>query len=93
MKDKIIRGQCQELYVDIQENRSSFQAVVFAEYGWASSGYVPADPVILESIIIGTFPTFEAAKQACVQALREVIDYIGFTIKTISNAVAQPLAA
>lgn len=69
-----------------------YQAVVFAERD-AASGDDDCNPSRMDSVVIGTYETYQDAKRACVQALRDVIDYIGFTINTIIEAASLPQAA
>lgn len=69
-----------------------YQAVVYAEWGWMTSTTTD-DPAKAETIVIGVYRTYQDAKDACMQAMRDVIDYIGFTVKTIAQAAVAALAA
>lgn len=75
----------------VENSTAGYKAVVFAEWGWIDAD--EDDIAQQETIVLGIFPTFAEAVAVCRQALCDVIDYIGYTIRTVTNAATALLAA
>lgn len=89
--DRVIKGDF-TMDSSTSEEVQGYQAVVYAEWGWRDK--VPSDdPARWETVVIGVYGTYQEAKDACVQALHDVIDYIGFCVKTTTQAAVAALAA
>ena len=68
-----------------------YKAIVWAEWGWMDTE--ENDIAQHETIVLGVFPTFAEAVAVCRQALRDVIDYIGYTVRTVTNFATAQLVA
>ncbi|MBA4710558.1 hypothetical protein [Aquitalea aquatica] len=97
--DRVIKGEfAMETSVkpeisqpQVENSTNGYKAIVFAEWGWMDSE--EDDIAQQESIVLGVYPTFAEAVAVCRQALRDTLDFIGYTVRTITYFATAQLAA